>query len=97
MSVSKGKVEQRRVRGRNTHDVANQLVENFNSSNGWKLVRVVTNLLTFEAIVERSVDQGEDSEAVTGKKTPTADVESPKEAPAVKKTTAKKPTTTTKK
>ena len=61
---TKPRVEQVRLRGRNTHDVMNQVVTEYNSSNGWALVRVVPNLLNIEVILERSTAQATDSAEV---------------------------------
>lgn len=58
--VNKSKVEQHRVRGRNVFDVVNQLMTQYNSSNGWAVTKVIPNLLSFEVIVERSVEQATD-------------------------------------
>lgn len=61
---NKGKLEQHRLRGRNTLDVVNQLVTKYNSSNGWAVVKVNTNVLNIEVVLERSTKQ---SEGLSGK------------------------------
>ena len=61
---NKGKLEQHRLRGRNTLDVVNQLVTKYNSSNGWAVVKVNTNVLNIEVVLERSTEQ---SEGLSGK------------------------------
>lgn len=95
--VNKSKLEQHRVRGRNVFDVVNQLMTQYNSSNGWAVTKVIPNLLSFEVIVERSVEQATDkveakdeAEIVTEK-----DVLVEKKAPAKPATakTTKKSTT----
>ena len=53
----KAKVEQHRLRGRNMYDVVNQLVDKYNSSNGWAVKRVTPSLLNFEVLLERSSAQ----------------------------------------
>lgn len=57
-------VEQKRVRGRNMFDVVNQIVTKYNEPNGWALIRVTPNLLSFEAFLERSALRGEAQEVV---------------------------------
>lgn len=85
-------VEQKRIRGRNIFDVVYQIVNEYNSSNGWALVKISPNLLNLEVIVERSTAQtnvkNEDSE--------TKDATNVVETKAVSKPatkTSKKPTT----
>lgn len=53
----KGLVERKMVRGRNVFDVVNQIVEKYNSSNGWALTKVVPNLLNLDVHLERSTKQ----------------------------------------
>ena len=58
-SKVESKVEQKRLRGRNSHEVINQIVENFNSSNGWALKRVNMIGMNVEVYLERSSLQGD--------------------------------------
>ena len=46
--VGKGQVQQVRVRGRNFDDVVRQLVEKYNSSEGWAVVKVVKSVITMD-------------------------------------------------
>lgn len=64
MSEKTSLVEQKRLRGRNTFDVVNQIVNEYNSSNGWALLKVMPNLLNFEVVVERSTKQSGTTETV---------------------------------
>ena len=51
------KAEQVRVRGRNFDDVVRQLVEKYNSSEGWAVVKVVPSVITMDVYLERSEEQ----------------------------------------
>lgn len=53
----KSKVEVKRIRESNMHRAAQQLVDTYNASNGWALVRVVPLGINAEFILERSVKQ----------------------------------------
>lgn len=67
--VKKGSnVERRRLRGRNMFDVVNQLVTEYNSSNGWSVVNVSPTLLTFEVVLERSASQASEDNTVVATK-----------------------------
>ena len=67
--VKKGSnVERRRIRGRNMFDVVNQLVTEYNSSNGWSVVNVSPSLLTFEVVLERSASQANEDNTVVANK-----------------------------
>lgn len=67
--VEKGnKVERHRLRGRNMFDVVNQLVTEYNSSNGWAVVNVSPTLLTFEVVLERSASQANADNTVVANK-----------------------------
>lgn len=67
--VKKGSnVERRRLRGRNMFDVVNQLVTEYNSSNGWAVVNVSPTLLTFEVVLERSASQANEDNTVVANK-----------------------------
>lgn len=68
-AVEKGnKVERHRLRGRNMFDVVNQLVTEYNSSNGWAVVNVSPTLLTFEVVLERSASQADEDNTVVANK-----------------------------
>lgn len=91
--VNKSKVEQHRVRGRNVFDVVNQLMTQYNSSNGWAVTKVTPNLLSFEVIVERSVEQATDKVEAKDE----AEIVTEKDVLVEKKTPAKPAAKTTKK
>ena len=55
---NKGKLEQYHLRGRNYDSVVRQLVEKFNSSQGWAVVRVVPSILSLDVYLERNAEQG---------------------------------------
>ena len=55
---NKGKLEQFHLRGRNYDAVVRQLVEKFNSSQGWAVVRVVPSILSLDVYLERNAEQG---------------------------------------
>ena len=80
------KVERHRLRGRNMFDVVNQLVTEYNSSNGWAVVNVSPTLLTFEVVLERSASQANEDNTVVANKvdskgvTPDEEVEEKKSA-----------------
>lgn len=98
MSDNKVKAEQKRLRGRNMHDVVNQLVTEYHAGNGWAVVRVSPNLLNFEVLLERSAKQNVETVnsevGVVDEKKLEVLVE--KETPKPKATAAKKATTTKK-
>lgn len=57
----KVKVEKVKVNGRNVHEVITQIVEKFNSSNGWAVKKVNMKMLNnLEVYLERSEKQAED-------------------------------------
>lgn len=58
-SKAESKVEKKRLRGRNSHEVINQIVESFNSSEGWALKRVNMIGMNVEVYLERSADQAD--------------------------------------
>ena len=103
---NKGKLEQYHLRGRNYDAVVRQLVEKYNASEGWAVVRVVPSILSIDVYLERNAEQGgikatakseakpTTTKAVEPKVTPKADVEvvDEKEKPTV----AKKAATTNK-
>ena len=60
-SASKGQVQQVRVRGRNFDDVVRQLVEKYNSSEGWAVVKVVPSVITMDVYLERSEEQSKET------------------------------------
>lgn len=99
MSDNKVKAQQKRLRGRNMHDVVNQLVTEYHAGNGWAVVRVSPNLLNFEVLLERSEKQAGETinsevEVVANEKKLEVLVE--EEAPKPKAAAAKKATTTKK-
>lgn len=67
------KVEVKRIRSRNTYDSINQIIETFNSSNGWALKKVSMLGMNIDIVVERSVDQASNSDKATDTK-PVKDV-----------------------
>ena len=99
---NKGKIEQVRVNGRNYDAVVRQLVEKYNASEGWAVVRVVPSILSLDVYLERNAEQGNGKAAAK----PTATkVTEPKVSPKVdvevvdekeKQTVAKKAATTNK-
>ena len=54
---NKGKAEQFVLRG-NADSVMRQLVDEYNSSNGWQVNRIVNNILNFTVVLERNSEQG---------------------------------------
>ena len=54
---NKGKAEQFVLRG-NADSVMRQLVDEYNSSNGWSVNRIVNNILNFTVVLERNTEQG---------------------------------------
>ena len=93
---NKGKLEQYHLRGRNYDAVVRQLVEKYNASEGWAVVRVVPSILSLDVYLERNEEQAKPVEpkTVEPKVTTKANVEvvDEKEKPTV----AKKATTTNK-
>lgn len=65
-------VETYQLRGKNYDDVVRQLVQTYNVSNGWAVVRVVNRLTSLDVILERNSEQGvsKDTSADTSKDTP---------------------------
>ena len=95
---NKGKLEQFHLRGRNYDDVVRQLVEKYNASEGWAVVRVVPSILSLDVYLERNAEQGSKVAAkpVEPKVETKVDVEvvDEKEKPTVaKKATASKTAT----
>lgn len=62
------KVEVKRLRGRNTYDVINQIMEGYNKSEGWALKKVSMIGMNIDVVVERSSLQGDNK----AKETPSA-------------------------
>lgn len=54
-------VQQIRVRGRNFDDVVRQLVEKYNSSEGWAVVKVVPSVITMDVYLERNAEQSKET------------------------------------
>ena len=101
---NKGKLEQFHLRGRNYDAVVRQLVEKYNASEGWAVVRVVPSILSLDVYLERNAEQGKGKAAA--KPTATKAVEPKVETKAKvdvevvdekeKQTVAKKAATTNK-
>ena len=71
VNQDKGKAEQFVLRG-NADSVMRQLVDEYNSSNGWSVNRIVNNILNFTVVLERNTEQGvskDTSKAITEKVT----------------------------
>ena len=49
------------LRGKNYDDVVRQLVQTYNVSNGWAVVRVVNRLTSLDVILERNSEQGKEA------------------------------------
>lgn len=49
------------LRGKNYDDVVRRLVETYNSSQGWAVVRVVNRLTSLDVILERNSEQAKDA------------------------------------
>ena len=56
---AESKVETKRIRARNSYDTINQIVETFNSSQGWALKKVSMIGMNIDVVVERSSLQGD--------------------------------------
>ena len=54
---NKGRAEQFVLRG-SAESVMRQLVDEYNSSNGWSVNRIVNNILNFTVVLERNTEQG---------------------------------------
>ena len=67
-SKTESKVEKKRLRGRNSHEVINQIVERFNASEGWALKRVNMIGMNIEVHLERSADQNNSAKGVSNAK-----------------------------
>ena len=59
----KVKVETKRIRGRNLHDTLSQIIEKYNSSEGWALVKANQMGMGVDAYLERSEKQSNKVEA----------------------------------
>ena len=57
-------VETYQLRGKNYDDVVRQLVQTYNSSEGWAVVRVVNRLTSLDVILERNSEQGVSKDTV---------------------------------
>ena len=64
---NKGKAEQFVLRG-NADSVMRQLVDEYNSSNGWQVNRIVNNILNFTVVLERNTKQAKEPEKATSAK-----------------------------
>lgn len=62
--TDKVKVEQVKVNGRNSHEVITQIVEKYNSSNGWAVKKVNMKMVNnLEVFLERSEKQSNDTQS----------------------------------
>ena len=103
---NKGKLEQYHLRGRNYDAVVRQLVEKYNASEGWAVVRVVPSILSLDVYLERNSEQGSGKATVKEAAKPTVTkATEPKVTPKVdvevvdekeEQTVAKKAATTNK-
>ena len=57
-------LESYQLRGKNYDDVVRQLVQTYNVSNGWAVVRVVNRLTSLDVILERNSEQGVSKDTV---------------------------------
>ena len=64
---NKGQAEQFVLRG-NADSVMRQLVDEYNSSNGWQVNRIVNNILNFTVVLERNTKQAKEPEKVSSAK-----------------------------
>ena len=71
---NKGKLEQFHLRGRNYDAVVRQLVEKYNASEGWAVVRVVPSILSLDVYLERNAEQGGKNEVKSTSKNTEATV-----------------------
>ena len=84
-------LESYQLRGKNYDDVVRRLVETYNSSQGWAVVRVVNRLTSLDVILERNSEQGNN----TNIKDTTAKVEKAVDADATASDEQLKPSTGT--
>ena len=64
---NKGQAEQFVLRG-NADIVMRQLVDEYNTSNGWQVNRIVNNILNFTVVLERNTKQAKEPEKVSSAK-----------------------------
>ena len=57
-------LESYQLRGKNYDDVVRRLVETYNASEGWAVVRVVNRLTSLDVILERNSEQGVSKDTV---------------------------------
>ena len=71
-------LESYQLRGKNYDDVVRQLVQTYNVSNGWAVVKVVNRLTALDIVLERNSEQGKETQKETStdtsKATPTEKV-----------------------
>lgn len=67
VNQDKGQAEQFVLRG-NADSVMRQLVDEYNSSNGWQVNRIVNNILNFTVVLERNTKQAKEPEKVSSAK-----------------------------
>ena len=66
-------LETYQLRGKNYDDVVRQLVQTYNSSQGWAVVRVVNRLTSLDVILERNSEQGVSKDTSKSVLTPTTE------------------------
>ena len=57
-------LESYQLRGKNYDDVVRQLVQTYNVSNGWAVLRVINRLTSLDVILERNSEQGVSKDTV---------------------------------
>ena len=57
-------LESYQLRGKNYDDVVRQLVQTYNVSNGWAVVKVVNRLTALDIVLERNSEQGVSKDTV---------------------------------
>ena len=95
-------LESYQLRGRNYDDVVRQLVQTYNVSNGWAVVRVVNRLTSLDVILERNSEQevskDTSADATASDELPSTETTQPLETDEIvadvsKDTTTEKPVT----
>ena len=75
-------LESYQLRGKNYDDVVRQLVQTYNVSNGWAVVRVVNRLTSLDVILERNSEQEVSSDTTKVEKVVDADATASDELPS---------------
>lgn len=68
VSKEVSKVEVKRIRSRNSYDTINQIMETYNKSEGWALKKVSMIGMNIDVVVERSIDQKNNTKEVSNAK-----------------------------